>query len=149
MSFSHNVHKVHKAHMGAHFIAHMWHDLPSLPTKKNPIVASFLGFWTGGIGVGLYFQSWKDCIYLNLTIVLLIMMGGSVVPVLGALPALVLGCLIGACWGFVRAADSGRSHAHGHSPAPAPQPMALVGSYTATGTLRIAGGHWQLPPPPA
>jgi hypothetical protein len=35
-------------------------DLEPLPEKKNPRIAAACGFISGGVGLGLYLQSWKD-----------------------------------------------------------------------------------------
>lgn len=48
-----------EAHV-AHGIHALLADLPPIREKKNPLVAGVLGFLFGGIGLGLYFGSWKD-----------------------------------------------------------------------------------------
>jgi hypothetical protein len=87
-------------HAVGHGIKHLLKDLPRLERKKNPFIAGMLGFFFGGVGLGLYFQSWKDFVYP-----VLIFIGLSIVfPGLGTLTAIIFTAI----WGVVRAVDSGR-----------------------------------------
>ncbi len=69
-------------------------DLPPLH-GKNPLLAALIGFFFGGIGLGLYFWSWRDFVYPVVIFLILAFM----FPVVGAIP----GMLIAAGWGLVRA----------------------------------------------
>jgi hypothetical protein len=89
----------HHSHLASHGIKELVKDLPPLKKKKNPVVAALAGFFLGGIGLGLYLQSWKDCVYPILIFILL----SLVFPGIGTLAALALTSV----WGFVRALDSG------------------------------------------
>jgi len=86
-------------HHAFHFIKHLFGDLPPLVEKKNPLIAGILGFCFGGIGLGLYFQSWKDFFYPVIAFVLL----SIVIPGLGT----ILAVIFTGIWGVVRAANSG------------------------------------------
>jgi hypothetical protein len=87
-----------EAHV-AHGIHALLADLPPIREKKNPLVAGVLGFLFGGIGLGLYFGSWKDFLYPILTLLGL----AIVLPGIG----IVVGVLLTTIWGIVRAANSG------------------------------------------
>lgn len=96
---SHNIgHTVHVAKHAAESIE----KLPKLPEKKNPIIAAILGICFGAIGIGLYFQSWKDFwVCIGLLIFLLIC-----IPGVGAIP----GWISAAVYGFYRATTSNEKH---------------------------------------
>ena len=83
----------------AHGIKALWEDLPPIREKKHPLLAGIIGFMFGGIGLGLYFQSWKDFLYPVLAWVAL----AIVIPGLG----LILAAIFSATWGAARAANSG------------------------------------------
>ena len=85
-------------HYAVHGIKKLLEDLPPLRVKKNPIVAAIVGFCFGGLGLGLYLQSWKDGVYPILVLILL----SLVFPGIGTVTALIMTSV----WGFVRAADS-------------------------------------------
>jgi hypothetical protein len=85
-------------HHALHVVKVLWEDLPPLRKKKNPFIAAFAGFFFGGIGLGIYFQSWKDAVYPILGLVLL----SIAFPAIGTVTALILT----AVWGFARAANS-------------------------------------------
>ena len=89
-------------HHYPHYIQKLWEDLPRLRTKKSPLIAGILGFLFGGIGIGLYFQSWKDAAYL---IVIFIMLSLLLSPLVIVGPFLALCFASG--WGVVRASGSG------------------------------------------
>lgn len=84
-----------------HWIQGLLEDLPPLE-KKNPIVAAIVGFFFGGIGVGLYFQSWKDGVYL---VIVFFLLSALLAPFIILGPFLAL--LFAAGWGAFRAANSG------------------------------------------
>lgn len=73
-------------------------NLPPLKSKKDPIVAFFLGFCCGGIGLGLYFGSLVDCI-IPLVIFLIL---SITIPIGGV----VAGALIASVYGVLRVLDS-------------------------------------------
>ncbi len=88
----------HEHHV-AHGIKALLEDLPPIREKKNPLIAGILGFLFGGVGLGLYFQSWKDFFYP-----ILVMIGLSIIiPGLGTIVAIIFTTI----WGIVRAANSG------------------------------------------
>lgn len=68
-------------------------DLPDV-THKNTLLAGFLGFLFGGIGLGLYFQSWRDFLFPILLFVFL----SLIFPVIGTGVAI----LITSGWGIIR-----------------------------------------------
>lgn len=87
-------------HAASHLIKHCWHDLPKLKERRDPVIAGTLGFFLGGIGLGMYFRSWKDGVYPVIVFTLLTI----VCPIgLGELAA----CILTAVWGVARALDSG------------------------------------------
>jgi hypothetical protein len=86
-------------HLITHGIKYLLGDLPTIREKKNPIIAGILGFLFGGIGLGLYFQSWKDFLYP-----ILVMIGLTIIiPGIGMIVAIILTTF----WGIFRAANSG------------------------------------------
>jgi len=58
-------------HHAAHFIKRLFEKLPPITEKKNPLIAGILGFFFGGIGLGLYFQTWQDFLYPVIAFVVL------------------------------------------------------------------------------
>jgi hypothetical protein len=82
-------------------------DLPVLE-KKNWVLAGLLGFFFGGLGLGLYFQSWKDFIYPILVFFIVTIAWGSFIPFFGAAPGALVGFLFASCWGIWRALGSGK-----------------------------------------
>lgn len=89
-------------HHYPHLIQKLLEDLPPLRQKKNPVIAGILGFLFGGLGIGLYFQSWKDGIYLVIVFFLLSILLAHLV-VVGPFLALCFASL----WGVIRASSSG------------------------------------------
>ncbi|MGA3237423.1 MAG: hypothetical protein ABSG03_14060 [Bryobacteraceae bacterium] len=85
-------------HHAAHGIKALLEDLPPLRKKKNPLIAALAGFFLGGVGLGLYLQSWKDCVYPILVFILL----SIIFPGVGTIAAL----FFAAIWGFARASGS-------------------------------------------
>jgi len=85
-----------------HWIQKLIEDLPPLKVKKNPLLAGILGFLFGGLGIGLYFQSWKDGVYL---VVVFLMLSFLLAPLVVVGPLIAL--LFAGVWGFARAANSG------------------------------------------
>ncbi len=84
-------------------------DLPPIHEKKNPIVAGLLGFFFGGIGLGIYFQTWKDFLY---PVAVFVMASILLAPLIVVGPFLAL--IFAAVWGTVRAANSGPTSGAGH-----------------------------------
>ncbi len=95
----HNLgHTVHTGHTAAKIVE----EMPRLPNKKNPVVAGVVGLFFGALGIGLYFQSWKDffvCMFLFIGLLILI-------PGFGALP----GWLFAPVYGIYRAYTSNEKH---------------------------------------
>ncbi len=85
-----------------HWIKLLLEDLPPIREKKDPVVAGILGFLLGGIGLGLYFQSWKDFLY---PVIVFIMLSILLIPFIVVGP--FLGCVFASLWGVVRALGSG------------------------------------------
>jgi hypothetical protein len=93
------VHGVPKA------IALLWKDLPRVD-GRNRWIAAIIGFLFGGLGLGLYFWSWKDFLYPILVLVLLLIGFDFILPVVGAAPAWFVGGIFAAGWGFARVSNS-------------------------------------------
>lgn len=53
-------------------------DSEPLAKKKNPALAAAIGFFFGGIGLGLYLRSWRDFL-IPFGILLLMLIGGVIV----------------------------------------------------------------------
>ena len=52
-----------------------------LGKRKNPAVSATLGFFTGGVGIGIYHQSWLDFfVPLFVLLLLVIVSGGTLLP---------------------------------------------------------------------
>lgn len=68
--------------------------------KKNPLIAGLIGFAFGGIGLGLYFRSFKDFLYPILVMLLL----SFLFPGVGTVAGIALTTL----WGIIRAEGSGK-----------------------------------------
>jgi hypothetical protein len=90
-------------HGAFHGIKALLKDLPPIREKKNPLVAALIGFFFGGLGLGIYFKSWKDGVYLVLVALLLLIPFSFLLTPIG----LFIGCCIAACWGYARADKSG------------------------------------------
>lgn len=88
----------HVGHVG-HFISGLLKNLPPIATKKDPVIGGILGFCCGGIGLGLYFQTWQDFLFPILIFISL----SIIIPGLGAIPAIILTTT----WGVFRALGSG------------------------------------------
>jgi len=91
-----------QAHHYPHFIHKLLEDLPPIKEKKNPVLAGILGFLFGGIGLGIYFQSFKDFLY---PVLVFLMLSVLLAPLLVVGPFLAL--LFASGWGVVRALGSG------------------------------------------
>jgi hypothetical protein len=79
-------------------------DLPAVH-GKNQLIAGILGFFFGGVGLGLYFRSWKDFLYPIIVLVVIMLTMGTAIPLIGAIPGWLLGGLFAAGWGVWRAAE--------------------------------------------
>ena len=86
-------------HIFIHGMKALLEDLPPIKEEKNPLIAGILGLLFGGVGLGLYFQSWKDFLYPILIMIIL----SILIPGLGTIAAVILTTL----WGLFRACDSG------------------------------------------
>lgn len=84
----------------------LWNSFPTL-RRTNPQVAAALGFFFGGIGLGIYFRSFVDFIApLAIAIVaslIVIKLGGAEVG-LGWL----VGAIIASLYGYSRSRDSNK-----------------------------------------
>ena len=91
--------------------------LPPLSRRRNPALALVLGFLFGGIGLGIYFWSWRD-----LLVALVI---GAIVALIGLavgfepLPSSILAGGVVGVYGRLRAIDS--NERLGPEPAGAPE----------------------------
>jgi len=82
-------------------------DLPDVD-DKSPVLAGIVGFLFGGLGLGLYFWSWKDFVYPLLIFALVVItMGTIVLPVIGVVPGWLFGSLLSCGWGVWRANGGG------------------------------------------
>ena len=70
---------------------------PAPRDEEKPVHRGLRRIFFGGIGLGVYFRSWKDAIYPTVGIVLL----SIAFPVIGTVTALVLTAI----WGVARASD--------------------------------------------
>jgi hypothetical protein len=94
-------------HGGGKLIGSLIGDLPTI-YDKSPVIAGIIGFCFGGLGLGLYFQSWKDFVYpLVIFFLSVLIMGSVVLPVIGVLPGWLLGAILSAGWGVWRANGGG------------------------------------------
>ena len=110
MSGNHNHAMDHAiGHAAKHFREHLFEDLPRLKKKKNPAVAALLGFFFGGIGLGLYFGSWKDGVYPALVWIMGVVLLGILFPFLGVVPGWLLAAIFAAGWGIERAEKCNKS----------------------------------------
>lgn len=76
--------------------------LEPLREKKDPITAALLGFFFGGIGLGLYFKSWKDCaLPIAVWVVSIFVLG---LPTFGL--SVIAGWMFCAAYGYRRAKAS-------------------------------------------
>ncbi len=92
---------------GGRVISTIVGDLPYVE-GKNPVIAAILGFLFGGLGLGLYFWSWKDFLYPVLVfIVTIIFFGSFVLPIIGVMPGWLVGSLFASGWGVWRANGGG------------------------------------------
>jgi hypothetical protein len=73
-----------------------------LPKKKSPILAAIIGFLFGPIGVGLYFQSWRD-FFLCLGVLIFLMFFVVSAP---------LGWLFSTAYACYRAITSNKNGGH-------------------------------------
>lgn len=92
-------------HGSGESIAALWKDLPNVD-DRNQWIAAIIGFCFGGLGLGLYFWSWKDFLY-PIVVWFLIVIGFSfIIPIVGAVPGWLVGGLFAAGWGFARVSKS-------------------------------------------
>jgi hypothetical protein len=89
--------------------------LPPLPRRTRPNLACAIGFFTGGIGLALYFRSFVDVI-MPIAIVVAIVVAYDNAGAVGWL----LGALVAAFYGYFRSESSNRRLADRPAPAPAP-----------------------------
>ena len=79
--------------------------LPPLKKEKNPGLASVLGFFFGGIGLGLYFLSFIDfLIPIGITILATILL--SVVNTELGFIGVLGGAIVASLWGYFRVLNS-------------------------------------------
>lgn len=89
----------HHAHHVAEAAKHLFEIAPHISEKKNPVIAGIVGFFFGGVGLGIYLGTWQDCVFP-----ILIFLGMSIVmPGIGSLAAL----FVVSAWGVKRASHSG------------------------------------------
>jgi len=89
-------------HGAGRLIKTMINDLPPVYGKSR-LLAGFIGFLFGGLGLGLYFWSWRDFLYPVVIFGLSVFLLGSALPVVGVLPGYLLGILFATVWGVWRA----------------------------------------------
>lgn len=82
-------------------IARLLEMLPPLKARKDPGVASAIGFLTGGIGLGVYFRSFIDVL---VPVVLYIVLTITSAQVLGL--GWIAGAIVAGYYGYVRAFSS-------------------------------------------
>lgn len=75
--------------------------MPALRGKRNPQAAAIIGFFFGGIGLGIYFASFIDFI-----IPLMIVIGMSATL---SQFGFIGGAIIAAAWGYFRAVSSNKN----------------------------------------
>jgi hypothetical protein len=92
-------------HGTGRFMKFLIDDLPPL-NGKNPVIAGILGFCFGGVGLGLYFWSWKDFLYPVVIFFLAVLTMSFLLPVIGAFPGWLVGGILAAGWGAWRASGS-------------------------------------------
>jgi hypothetical protein len=93
------------------FIARLLEILPPLKARKDPGMASVIGFLTGGIGLGVYFRSFLDVI---VPVVLYLVLTVTSAQVLGL--GWIAGAMVAGYYGYVRAAHSNARLAAARSP---------------------------------
>ena len=76
-------------------------NLKPLKAKKSPVIAAVSGFFCGGIGLGIYFQSWLD---FFVPIAIWIVVAVIAIPTAEALD--VLACIFCCFYGYRRAVTS-------------------------------------------
>jgi len=82
-------------------------DLPRIHGKSR-VLAGIIGFAFGGLGLGLYFWSWRDFLYPILVFILAVLVAGTfILPVLGVAPGWLVGSLFASGWGIWRASGGG------------------------------------------
>ncbi len=74
--------------------------LDPLKKRKSPFIAALLGFLCGGIGVGLYLESFSDF--------LICLVVGILLAVIVPGPGILLGAIGAAVWGALRADASNK-----------------------------------------
>jgi hypothetical protein len=84
----------------ARILAYLFNSLPHINVKKDPVIAGALAFFFGGVGLGLYFGSWKDTFY-PIIACLLIFLVAPWGP--GELAGIAFNCV----WGVARALNTG------------------------------------------
>ena len=61
--------KYHVPHSALRKVLGIAEELPALKSKKDPVIAAVAGFALGGIGLGLYLQSWLDFLLPGLILI--------------------------------------------------------------------------------
>jgi hypothetical protein len=93
----------HAAHMAKH-TKEMLEKMEPLKQRKNPVIAFILGFLLGGIGVGLYLESWVDFfVCVGIFVLFFAILLPTVIGEAFLVPAAALFC---GCYGAWRAASS-------------------------------------------
>jgi hypothetical protein len=64
--------KYHIPHSAFRKVLGIAEELPALKSKKDPVIAAVAGFALGGIGLGLYLQSWLDFLMPGLILISLV-----------------------------------------------------------------------------
>jgi hypothetical protein len=115
MSGNHNHAMDHTiGHAAKHVRDHLFEDLPRLNKKKNPAIAALLGFFFNGLGLGLYFGSWKDGVYPVLVLVMGVLVFGTWIPFIGVVPGWIFAAIFAAGWGIRRAEECNKNVTNSH-----------------------------------
>lgn len=86
------------------FFYKLMDNLAPLKAKKDPALACIIGFFAGGIGLGLYFWSFVDFIFPLAIAVAISITAGAVLQ--DDLIAWLSGALIASLYGYFRAKNS-------------------------------------------
>ncbi len=83
----------------------LFEHMPPLNGAKNPQLAAVLGFFFGGIGLGIYFMSFVDfLIPILISILLFAVLQG--LASMDTTIAWLVGAIIAGLWGFFRVVNS-------------------------------------------